>query len=75
MIGFSIWLIVLAAAGLMFPRRPRLSGALFILLGLLSTALQLVARGNLRPNTVAIALGVAGVWFAIGIRQVRRVRV
>jgi hypothetical protein len=45
LLGFSVWLGLLLAAGLLFPRRPILSGFVF--------------------------LGVGGVWFVIGIRQIR----
>jgi hypothetical protein len=45
LLGFSIWLGMLAAAGLTFPRRPVVSGFLFIALGVilryLSTARSL----------------------------------
>jgi hypothetical protein len=36
LVGFSIWLGILAAAGITFPRRSSVSGFLFIALGVWS---------------------------------------
>jgi hypothetical protein len=70
--GFVIWSALLAAAGLFFPRRPHVSGFLFIALGGWSVCLQLASRGLASPNSFFIALGVASIWFVIGIRQLTR---
>jgi hypothetical protein len=70
--GFVVWCVLLAAAGLFFPRRPHVSGFLFIVLGVWSVCLQLASRGLASPNSFFISLGVASIWFAIGIRQLSR---
>jgi hypothetical protein len=70
--GFVIWCALLAAAGLFFPRRPYVSGFLFIALGGWSVCLQLASLGIASPNSLFIALGVASIWFAVGIRQLVR---
>jgi hypothetical protein len=44
---FLLWLALLAAAGLCYPRRPRTAGALFTVLGVLSIILCLVHGGVL----------------------------
>ena len=67
--GFVIWLGLLAAAGLCFPRRPRLTGLLLIVLGVWSVVLRFWAPGSARPVSIAIALGAGVVWFALGIRH------
>jgi len=70
--GFVIWCALLAAAGLFLPRRPHVSGFLFIVLGGWSVCLQLASRGIASPNSFFIALGVASIWFAVGSRQLVR---
>lgn len=70
--GLLIWLAVLTAAGLCFPRRPHITGILFILLGVWSSILRLVASGSARPVPWFTALGMGAVWFAIGISHIRR---
>jgi hypothetical protein len=70
--GFVVWCALLAAAGLSFPRRPHVSGFLFIALGGWSVCLQLANRGIASPNSLFISLGVASIWFALGIRQLTR---
>ena len=72
MLGFSIWLGVLAAAGLTFPRRTVVSGFLFIALGVWSMVLRYLSANPIAPPPAPVLLGAAGVWFVIGIRQVRR---
>jgi len=67
--GFVIWCSLLTGAGLFFPRRPHVSGVLFLALGGWSVCLQLAIRGIASPNSFFIAVGVASIWFAIGIRQ------
>ena len=55
-----LWFALLTAAGLCHPRRPRTSGALFIILGALSVALTLEQKsGN--------SLGALGGVFWIGL--------
>jgi len=51
--GFAVWLALLAAAGLCFPRRPRLAGRLFIALGVLSIVLRLASLGNVRTTSAS----------------------
>jgi hypothetical protein len=70
--GFAIWCALLAAAGLFFPRRPYVSGFLFIALGGWSVCLQLARRGLVSPNSIFISLGVASIWVVMGIRQLTR---
>jgi hypothetical protein len=70
--GFVIWGALLVAAGLFVPRRPHVSGFLFIALGGWSVCLQLASRGIASPNSFFISLGVASIWFAIGFRQLTR---
>ena len=65
--GFVVWCVLLAAAGLAFPRRPYLSGFLFVALGGWSVILRLLVDGDMRTNVLLSAL----IWFAIGIRQLR----
>jgi len=72
--GFAVWLALLAAAGLCFPRRPRLAGRLFIALGVLSIVLRLASLGNVRPASIGIPLGAGVVWFVIGTRQLVKYR-
>ena len=67
--GFVIWCALLTAAGLFSPAPPARSGFLFIALGGWSVCLQLASGGIASPNSFFIALGVASIWFAIGIRQ------
>jgi len=69
--GFSIWLGLLAAAGISFPRRPYLSGFLFIALGVLSMLLRYANASPLTPPPAIVLLGTGVVWFAIGVRQLR----
>ena len=68
MLGFTIWLGLLSAAGLCFPRRPHVTGMLFILLGVWSVVLRLAALGGARPVPWGVALGTGVIWFALGIR-------
>jgi hypothetical protein len=70
--GFVIWLILLAAAGIRMPARPRASGALFILLGIWSSVLRLAANGEVRPIPWLAALGIGVFWSALGARYLLR---
>ena len=69
--GFIIWLILLAAAGICMPTRPRASGALFILLGVWSSVLRLSA-GSVRPVPWLAALAIGVFWIALGTRYLLR---
>ena len=66
--GFVVWLLLLAAAGICMPRRPRTSGALFVLLGIWSSALRFSAGGAARPVPWIAALGIGVFWIALGTR-------
>ncbi len=74
MLGFVVWLGLLAAAGLCFPRRPQVSGLLFIALGVWSVILRYTTFGSPHPVSLGIALGSAGVWFSLGIMHLVRFR-
>jgi hypothetical protein len=69
MLGFTIWLALMAAALLIFYRRPRLSGTLFFLLGAWSVALRATTTINGHVVPLVVALGTGAIWFVIGIRQ------
>jgi hypothetical protein len=59
---FLLWIAILAVAGLIYPRRPRTTAALFVVLGVLS--IILVFTHN-QGNSLG---GVAGVfWIGLGI--------
>ena len=73
-IGFAIWLALFATAGLLFPRRPSLSGFVFLALGCWSMFLRSATLDQLSAWRPLVLLGVAGIWFVIGIRQLRNVR-
>jgi hypothetical protein len=70
--GFVVWLMLLAAAGICMPTRPRTSGALFILLGVWSSVLRLSAGGGVRPVPWIAALGIGVFWIALGTRYLLR---
>ena len=70
--GFVIWLTLLALAGICLPRRPRVSGALFILLGIWSSVLMFAAGGHARPVPWLAVLGIGVFWIALGTRYLRR---
>jgi hypothetical protein len=69
MLGFTIWLAMMAAALLVFHSRRRLSGALFFLLGAWSIVLRATTTINGHTVPLIVALGMGAIWFAIGIRQ------
>ena len=71
LIGFATWLALFAAAGIVFPRRPAVSGFLFLSLGVWSMVLR-YASANPFPPPAPVLLGVGAIWFAIGVRQVLR---
>ena len=70
--GFIICLILLAAAGICMPTRPRASGALFILLGVWSSVLRLSAGSGARPVPWLAALAIGAFWIALGTRYILR---
>ena len=70
-VGFAIWLALLATAGVLFPRRPRLSGFVFLALGCWSVFLRAAALDQFPGWRALVLLGVAGIWFIIGIRSLR----
>ena len=70
-IGFAIWLGLFATAGLLFPRRPGLSGFLFLALGCWSMFLRSATLDQISGWRPLVLLGVAGIWFVIGIRSLR----
>jgi hypothetical protein len=63
MVGFFSWCVLLAAAGLCYPRLPRVSGVLFIALGALSAVLR-AASGPISGVPVLVA---GSFWFALGV--------
>ena len=74
LMGFVVWLGLLAAAGLCFPRRPHVTGVLFILLGVWSSVLRFGANGGARPLPWLSVLAAGGIWLGIGISHLVRYR-
>jgi hypothetical protein len=72
LVGFSIWLGILAAAGMLFPRRPVVSGFLFIALGVWSMMLRYANAAPIAPPPAPVLFGAAVIWFVIGVRQLLR---
>jgi predicted membrane channel-forming protein YqfA (hemolysin III family) len=70
-IGFAIWLALFATAGILVPRRPRLSGFAFLALGCWSVFLRSATLDQFPGWRAVVLLGVAAVWFVIGIRSLR----
>jgi hypothetical protein len=70
--GFVIWLTLLATAGTCLPTRPRTSGLFFILLGVWSSVMRLVASGESRPLPWLAALGIGVFWVVLGTRYLVR---
>jgi hypothetical protein len=70
--GFVIWLMLLAAAGIYMPTRPRAAGALFILLGVWSSVLRLSAGSGARLGPWLAALAIGVFWIALGMRYFLR---
>jgi hypothetical protein len=73
-IGFAIWLGLFATAGILFPRRPRLSGFVFLALGCWAMFLRSARLDQISGWRPLVLLGVATIWVVIGIRQLRSVR-
>jgi predicted membrane channel-forming protein YqfA (hemolysin III family) len=71
-LGFATWLALLAAAGITFPRRPVVSGFLFIALGVCSMVLRYATANPMVPPPAPVLLGAGAIWFAIGVRQILR---
>jgi hypothetical protein len=70
MLGFAFWCTVLTAAGLCYPRLPRVSGILFIALGALSAVLR-AASGPISGVPVLVA---GSFWFALGVAYLIKFR-
>jgi predicted membrane channel-forming protein YqfA (hemolysin III family) len=70
-IGFAIWLGLFATAGILFPRRPHVSGFLFLALGCWSVFLQSATLDQFPGWRAVVLLFVAAVWLLIGIRSLR----
>ena len=70
-IAFTIWLGLFATAGVLFPRRSRLSGFFFLALGCWSMFLRAERLGQISGWRPLVLLGVAGIWIVIGVRQLR----
>ena len=68
-IGFAIWLGILAAAGMLFPRRPVVSGFLFLALGVWSMVLRYANADSIAPPPAPVLFGAVVIWFVIGVRQ------
>jgi hypothetical protein len=66
---FLLWIAILAVAGLIYPRRPRTTAALFVVLGVLS--IVLVFTHN-QGNNLGGAAGVfwigLGIWYLVKYR-------
>jgi hypothetical protein len=67
---FVIWLALLAAAGLCYPKRPRTAGAMFIALGLLATLLGFVYN----DGRALASLGGGLLWIGLGTSYLVRYR-
>ena len=70
-VGFAAWLTLFATAGILFPRRPHLSGVLFLALGCWTVFLRAATLDQFSGWRPLVLLGVAAIWFAIGVRQLR----
>ena len=68
-IGFGLWLSLMAVALLVFWRHPRLSGALFITLGVLAIVLRASTSIHGQRVPLVVALGAGAIWFVVGVRQ------
>jgi hypothetical protein len=71
MLGFACWLAILMAAGLCYPRKPRASGALFLLLAVWSVFLQILSSP---AGSVLRAVWFPACWFALGLSYLIRFR-
>jgi len=71
MLGFACWLAILMAAGLCYPRKPRASGALFLLLGVWSVFLQVLSNP---AGSVLRAVWFPAFWFVLGVSYLVRFR-
>jgi hypothetical protein len=70
MFGLFSWFLLLTAAALCYPRRPRLSGALFIVLG----GWSIVLRSFSGPGSGLLALGSGAFWVVLGVSYLVRFR-
>lgn len=64
-----LWIVLIAAAGFCYPRRPRTSAALFLAVGVLSVFLMFTHN---RGNNLAVVAGpgwiALGVWYLVKFR-------
>lgn len=64
-----LWIVILAVAGLLYPRRPRITAALFVVLGVLSIFLALNQRNANNLGALAGAFWIAlGIWYLLKFR-------
>ena len=64
-----LWIVILAVAGLVYPRRPRTTAALFVVLGVLSIFLALSQRNANNLGAMAGAFWIAlGIWYLLKFR-------
>ena len=69
-----LWFGLLAAGGLCYPRRPRVAGALFVILGALSAALTLRSGASIVAATfIGLTWGLLGLSWLVRYRD-RHVR-
>ncbi len=66
---FLLWIAILAVAGLIYPRRPRTTAALFVVLGALSITLVFTHHEGNNLGAVAGAFWIGlGVWYLVKYR-------
>ena len=69
----AVWTTLLTAGGLCYPRRPRLAGLMFMLLGLWTIPMgRFNWVGGRTGTSVWSALWLAGFWFVLGASWVFR---
>jgi hypothetical protein len=66
---FLLWIAILAVAGLVYPRRPRTTAALFVVLGTLSIILAFTHNaGNHLGAAAGVFWIVLGIWYLVKYR-------
>jgi hypothetical protein len=64
-----LWIMILAVAGLVYPRRPRTTAALFVALGVLSLTLAFTHRNGNNLGALAGAFWIGlGIWYLLKYR-------
>ena len=64
-----LWIAILAVAGLIYPRRPHITAALFVVLGALSIILAFTHNSENNLGAVAGAFWIGlGVWYLVKYR-------